>query len=88
MPEKPKEASGGSRKLQEAPGGPRRPTNWRAKHVRRALAGAPLSETNAAPKRERHIFFARGARRVPFLPRIWRRGPRDVHVERRNVDVA
>ena len=62
------EAREGRRKPQEAPGGPRRPqrgpkrpTNWRAKNVRRASAGVQLSESMcAALRRERHFALSRG----------------------------
>ena len=59
------EAREGRRKPREAPEGPqrgpKRPTNWRAKNVRRAAAGVQLSESMcAALRRERHFAFSRG----------------------------
>ena len=64
-PRRPEKAAGSLRRPRGAPEGPqrgpKRPTNWRAKNVRRASAGVQLSESMcAALRRERHFALSRG----------------------------
>ena len=89
---RPEEAPGGPTKHQEAPGGPRRPQGAPGAH---GIHGIALGGVQEAPTL--YVFMmggfgwagldgrARGVRRVPFLPRILRRGRQDVHVEKRET---
>ena len=95
-PRRPQEASGGPRRIhealgkpQETLGGPRRSTNWRATNVRRAPAGAQLSESmRAAPKRERHFAMSRAMCTASYSWRAFRIvDDKTGHVERKIVDL-
>ena len=89
-PRGPGEAPGCSRRPWEAPGGPRRSTNWRAKNVRRASAGAQLSENmRAAPKRERHFALSRAMCTASHSCHEFRKADnKKVNVEKKHVDFA
>ena len=86
-PRGPGEAPGCSRRPWEAPGGPRRSTNRRA-NVRRASAGAQLSEKlRAAPKRERHFALSRAMCAASHSCHEFRKADdKKVHAEKKHVD--
>ena len=89
------EAREGRRKPQEAPGGPRgapegpqAPDKLASEKRAPRFSGSATFRKHVRGAKARATFrpFARGVRRVPFLPRILRRGRHDVHVERENID--